>query len=304
MSLPISIAICTRNRLKLLEKAVRSVLEQADDEVELLIVDNDSSDDTSKFAVKLSENDARIKYIAEPTPGISAARNAALRRAKNEWVIFLDDDAQAGPDWIVNYRQFFSNPPESNIAVVGGAVIPEFEIAPPFWMNGHQKLDYGEKPFRLALDENPWECNCAWRRIAALQVGAFDPQFGPRGGVMGYREGADLNLRLQKAGYQIWWLPGASIRHLIRAEKLHWRECLRLSYCEGRSIALLRRKSRSGFSRGIYTIARAAVAPFHCALNLLAALILFAFDKRMAMKNLLRATLIAGQMAGMLRKME
>ena len=299
----ITVAICTRNRRPLLEKAIRSVLAQAGDDLELLIVDNGSTDDTPQLIADLASTNARIRYVAELNVGISGARNTALRQAKGEWVIFLDDDAQALPGWFAGYQKFFSQLPEPDIAVVGGAVIPEFETPPPYWMNGPQKLNYGEKSFRFTRVISLWECNCAYHRETTLAHGAFDVQLGPRGHIVGFREGADLNLRLQSAGHQIWWLGGAAIQHLVRSEKLTKRQCFRFAFYEGYSIGIMRLKFRSGPDRLAYVCSRILIGPFHCALNVLVGALFFPFNKETAAKKLLRATLIAGQLNGTLHGM-
>ncbi len=103
----ITVAICTRNRAALLEKAVRSVLEQMTPCAEILIVDNGSSDNTELLAANFAAAEPRVKFFSERQTGLSVARNSALRVATGQWVIFLDDDALAEPGWLAAY-EFFS----------------------------------------------------------------------------------------------------------------------------------------------------------------------------------------------------
>ncbi len=126
----ITVAICTHNRAAFLEKAVRSVLRQMTGDAELLIVDNASADDTPIVAARLAATNPQVEVIREAELGLSAARNAALKQARGEFVLFLDDDATAEPDWLAAYRCFLSAPPSEKIAVVGGAVFSDFEIRP------------------------------------------------------------------------------------------------------------------------------------------------------------------------------
>lgn len=289
----ITIAICTRNRAALLKKAVQSVLTQADDNVEILIVDNGSTDDTAKIAAEFADNDARVKFFHEPQTGLSIARNTALQRASGDWIIFLDDDAEVEPGWLAAYENFFSNLPAAKIAVAGGAVMPEYEIPPPKWMNAGGKLELGPKPFCFKRGENPWECNCGYRRDVALRAGGFDARLGHCGDASGAREGADLNIRLQDAGYEIWWLPGAPIRHRVHAGRMNLRWVLHSAFNEGRAIAIHRVKLRGSGSRRFYIAGRVLVAPFHCAIQLLVALVTFPFQNgRRAMKAMTRAVSI------------
>src|SRR5438105_795860 len=106
----LSVALCTRNRAALLQRALQGVLAQLGDDAELLIVDNASSDDTPRIAQAAAAADPRVRALVEKEPGLSVARNAALREACGRVVVFLDDDAVAGPGWLDAYRNFFRAP--------------------------------------------------------------------------------------------------------------------------------------------------------------------------------------------------
>jgi glycosyltransferase involved in cell wall biosynthesis len=260
-----------------LKRAVESVLRQmihADDE--LLIVDNASTDDTPQVAAGLAAGHPQIRVWREEELGLSAARNAALRRARGRFVLFLDDDAMAQPGWLAAYQQFLSRPPSQKIAVAGGAVFPDFEIPPPKWVNPDVGFNLGDSAKCLPYRDSPWGGNSAYQREAALAAGLFDTRLGRKGEKMLSREESDLNLRLQDAGHEIWWLPGAGILHFVPASRLNFRTAMRSWFAEGRSIAIQRAKQRSvGLDRALYRAARIVVAPFHAAVHLLAALFLF-----------------------------
>jgi GT2 family glycosyltransferase len=300
----ITVAICTRNRVALLEKAVRSVLAQADDHVEILIVDNGSTDGTAGLAGRIATTDPRVRTVRELQTGLSVARNLALREAKSDWVVFLDDDATVEAGWLATYKNFLLHPPNKQVAVVGGAVFPRYETPPPKWANADGEVDAGPKSFCFSRGHGPVECNCAYRREAALQAGGFDARLGHRGDTAGCREGADLNLRLQSAGYEIWWLPGAPIRHLVHDGRLNLRWFLHAAFNGGRSIAIQRVKGRAPGIRQLYIAGRILVAPFHCGINLFVALTTFPFQNgRVAVKAVLRAASIAGFACELLKQL-
>ena len=304
MQTSITVAICTRNRAGLLEKAVRSVLAQAEEKpIEILIVDNGSTDHTAACAAGLSASDPRVKFFSEPRLGICVARNRALHQAAGEWVILIDDDAEVERGWLAAYESFFSSLPNERVAVVGGVVVPRYEVPPPPWVSVEEKWGPGGKtPFCFAYGHSPSECNSAYRRAAALRLGGFNQQLGHRGEVAGYREGADLNIRLQDAGYEIWWLPGAAVRHLIHGDRLNLKWLLHAALNEGRSVAVQRLKPRARGARGIYIAGRVLVAPLHCGVNLLLAAVSFPFQSgRVAAKALLRTASIAGLTCELLR---
>lgn len=297
MPTPITVAICTRNRAGLLEKAVRSVLSQAEEKrIEILIVDNGSTDRTAAVAAGFFASDPRVKFFSEPRLGLSVARNRALHHATGEWVIFLDDDAEVEPGWLAAYENFFFRLPGERVAVAGGAVIHRYEVPPPPWVSIEETWGPDrESSFCFAYGQSPSECNSAYRRNATLRLGGFDPHLGHCGEVAGCREGVDLNIRLQDAGYEIWWLPGAGVRHLIHGDRLNLKWLMHAAFNEGRSVAIQRLKARPRGARGIYIASRVLFAPFHCGMNLLLALVSCPVQSgRTAAKALLHAASIIG----------
>jgi glycosyltransferase involved in cell wall biosynthesis len=271
----VTVAICTRNRSRWLERAARSVLAQAGDESEILIVDNGSTDDTAAIAKHLTAVAPRVKYLREDRPGLSAARNAALRHARGEYVIFLDDDAVAEPGWLAAYESFFLSPSASGVAVVGGPVSPEYELPPPRWLDPRaDTLDLGNEPREVPARGAAWGCNIAYRRDAAVEVGLFSTRLGRSGGMLGAHEETELNLRLERAGHETWWLPNARIRHHIAAERLRFRWRLRHALQGGRSRAVVRLSTLSpSHRRTVWMLIRVLTVPFQAALKLLIALV-------------------------------
>ena len=89
--LEVSVVIPTRNRRKLLALALGSVLDQRDVALEVLVVDEASTDGTSIWVSGVA--DARVRLIRHDAAlGKSAARNRGISEAKGEWIAFLDDD--------------------------------------------------------------------------------------------------------------------------------------------------------------------------------------------------------------------
>ena len=87
----ISVVIPTYNRSKLLPRAIQSVLAQSYSHLEVIVVDDASSDDTQTVVAALG--DKRIRYLRHATKkGGSAARNTGIEAAKGEFLAFLDDD--------------------------------------------------------------------------------------------------------------------------------------------------------------------------------------------------------------------
>ena len=95
----VSVVVPTRNRSALLAMTLRSVLRQQDVDLEVIVVDEASTDDTPNVLAALG--DRRIRVIRHDVPrGVAAARNHGGMEAAGEWVTFLDDDDLWAPDKI------------------------------------------------------------------------------------------------------------------------------------------------------------------------------------------------------------
>ena len=95
----ISVVLPTHNRASLLKKAIDSVLLQTERDLELIIVDDASTDQTSELLNEFVKIDARIKVIKNKVAlGGGGARNAGIFASKGKWVAFLDDD----DEWFKN----------------------------------------------------------------------------------------------------------------------------------------------------------------------------------------------------------
>jgi glycosyltransferase involved in cell wall biosynthesis len=92
----VTVVIPTRNRLPLLRQALASALAQTGVDIEVVVVDDGSTDGTNAYLQAL--RDPRLQVVDGAGGGVSRARNAGLAAARNEWVAFLDDDDLWAPD--------------------------------------------------------------------------------------------------------------------------------------------------------------------------------------------------------------
>src|SRR4030095_3987508 len=93
----VSVIVPTRNRSALLAITLCSVLRQRDVDLEVIVVDDASTDDTPAALARLT--DSRIRVIRHDScRGVSAARNHGISEARAEWIAFLDDDDLWAPD--------------------------------------------------------------------------------------------------------------------------------------------------------------------------------------------------------------
>ncbi len=93
----VSVLVPTRNRSRLLAVTLRGVLRQRGVDLEVIVVDEASTDDTPDLLARLG--DPRVRVVRHETPhGVSAARNRGAAEARGEWVAFTDDDDLWAPD--------------------------------------------------------------------------------------------------------------------------------------------------------------------------------------------------------------
>ena len=96
----VSIIIPVYNVAKVLERCVNSVLTQTYTNLEIILVDDGSTDMSGKFCDVFAKRDARVKVIHQKNAGLSGARNVALDVARGDFVAFVDSDDAVHPDYI------------------------------------------------------------------------------------------------------------------------------------------------------------------------------------------------------------
>ncbi|MFQ5865343.1 MAG: glycosyltransferase [bacterium] len=107
-----SVIIPTYNRLPFLKEAVESVLNQSYRNLELILVDDGSTDGTKDFAAKLGN---RIKYVYKKNGGPSSARNRGIREAGGRFITFLDSDDLWHKDKLKVEIEFMQSHPEAMV---------------------------------------------------------------------------------------------------------------------------------------------------------------------------------------------
>src|SRR5690348_8762870 len=95
-SASVSVIIPTYDRRELVARAIRTVLEQTVKVLEVIVVDDGSTDGTDRALA--SEFGESIRYVRQPNAGVSAARNAGLALARGRYLAFLDSDEVWMPD--------------------------------------------------------------------------------------------------------------------------------------------------------------------------------------------------------------
>ena len=123
----ISIIIAAFNVSEWITSCLESVIKQTYMNIEIIIVDDGSTDNTGDLCRKYSENDSRIRYIYQKNMGLSAARNKGISEANGRYLMFIDGDDYIPVDAV---EKLYTELKRSDVDVVVGGMIlkyPEFE---------------------------------------------------------------------------------------------------------------------------------------------------------------------------------
>lgn len=118
----ISIIITTYNRASLLERCIQSALAQPYSPVEVIVVDDDSTDETKSIADKYAKH---VRYIHKQHSGIAATRNVGCRAAKGKYIAFVDDDDLLHPARLTELALVLREYPEAVCAFCVGHIIDD-----------------------------------------------------------------------------------------------------------------------------------------------------------------------------------
>lgn len=200
--------------------------------LEVLIVDNNSSDDTPAVARRFTERYANFRYVKELAQGLSHARNRGVREAHAPFVAYIDDDARALPGWGEAILACFARHPEAD--AVGGPY-EAFSTAPiPAWFPkeyGTKNIEGGEH----VLKDGEWlsGTNMIFRKSCLGKIGGFDTGIGMRGDRVSYGEETNLLLRMKQQGSVIYYDPSIVVQHAILPFKLSLGWLLKASFANG-----------------------------------------------------------------------
>ena len=258
----LSIVISTYNRCALLGDAVQALLRQTGSlAFEVLVVDNNSSDQTRPVAESLAaQHPQTLRYLFEPKQGLSYGRNTGISHAKAPIVAFTDDDVRTAPDWAAKIVAAFRAHPD--IDFLGGKVLPVWPKSPPAWLT-HEHwaplalLDYGDDPFYVT--ENRQLCligaNLAVRKRAFETVGLFNTDFQRVRNGIGSLEDHEMLMRLWHANLSGLYLPELVVNAAVEPERLEKEYHRRWHAGHGRFYATLRseevERSRMGKFLGV-----------------------------------------------------
>jgi glucosyl-dolichyl phosphate glucuronosyltransferase len=240
----LSVAICTWNRHHMLAETLEHMAScmhvPPGMKWEVLVVNNNCTDETDEVLDHF-QGRLPVRRLFELSPGLSAARNCALKAARGPYIVWTDDDVRPEATWLSAYLGAFRRHPGA--AFFGGPVRPRFDVAPPAWLvdawplvqNAYAVCDLGQEEHALKEDRLPFGANMAFR-VDMLKRFSFDQALGNAGRERVGGEETAVMKQMLAAGASGYWVPDAAVGHMIPQERCTF-EYLR-NYYFGRGMRL------------------------------------------------------------------
>ena len=233
MMIQLSVIIPTRNRAETLFTTLVSIENQTLDQslFEVIVCDNNSTDNTSDIAHSFADKFQHFKYIKTLEPGLHVGRNKGFQEAKGDILVFIDDDIEAFPEWLFSVNEAFK---DEDIVLVGGRNLPKWEIPPPDWVlemwkpneDGNRVLGYLSiiDLGGCIMEINPFlvfGCNFSIRKRVITETKGFHPDGMPQE-IIEYRGDGEsaVSAYIQQQEYKTIYHPNASVFHLVSKERL------------------------------------------------------------------------------------
>lgn len=234
--LEVSVIICSYNRSALLGKCLDQVVlnvKNHSEKLEVIVVDNASTDQTKEMVQsKIGKLPFELIYVSEPRPGLSNARNKGAKEARAPWLFYLDDDGLVVDS---TFDQLFDTIHHYDFDFFGGSYQAYHAAMPPDWL----PKNYGNKKMYATTSDPIGQDNISGgimviKKSVLLDNGGFKSNLGMRSQAIGYGEEAELQHRLQKAGYKLGINPQFLMLHLVGEHKYHVGWHLRAAFAQGR----------------------------------------------------------------------
>lgn len=224
-----TIIVCTRDRPESLRATLASILTlEGADHAETIVVDN-APGTTATAAIIDELADPRIRYVVEPYPGLSRARNRGVAEARSDIIAFTDDDVIVDRGWLRAIARGFAR--TDRVACVTGLIVPtELETPAQSYFDAAVKWSSRMTPRLFHIDHPeadplfPYRAgefgagaNFAVTRAMVVRLGGFDEALGAGSPTHG-GEDLDLFARVILAGAAIAYEPTALVWHSHRSD--------------------------------------------------------------------------------------
>ena len=230
-----TVLMSTRDRAEHLGPTLDRILASARHapfEVEVLLVDNGSTDRTPEVLADVARANPEVVVVDDPVPGRSGAFNRALELVRGRAVVFTDDDVHVPLTWVED----MAGPILSGTAdAVGGKVVLAAHLDRP-WLTPPLRAVLAELLDVSGPTPGMVGASMAASTDAARSIG-FDEELGPGG--RGFADDVLFCLRLKSAGYRVTGSTGPAVEHHLSPDRLNLAAMQRLARANGSSHAYL-----------------------------------------------------------------
>ena len=232
----LSVIVCTYNRAGLLGKCLDSLVKQriGPDRFEVIVVDNNSRDNTREIAAQYQDKLTTLKYVFEGNQGLSYARNRGCAEAKAEYLIYLDDDAVVPPDYLSNIARVIE---EYAPDIMGGPVYPYYTSRKPRWFKDEYETRKYQAESGFSTRGSVSGGNFIIRKSVLEKAGLFDVNLGMKGDKMDLGEERKV-LELYRTAtpenaQKVYYALECWVEHHVPPEKMTLGYIMKRSYIAG-----------------------------------------------------------------------
>lgn len=233
----LTVVICTYNRSNLLKLALTSLEDQSIDQesFEVIVVDNNSTDDTSNIAKKICDRYSTWRYVFEKKQGLSHARNRGIKEARGRYIGYLDDDGKASKHWVKTALNIMENEKPD---VFGGPYYAFYNSSKPdWWKDEYRSNEPSTVPRSLKEGEYVNGGNMFFKKELLKELGGFKTDLGMQGEKIAMGEETELQMRIRKQypNKKIFSDPKLYIYHLVHEKKMSLKWIVKHKFYDGRS---------------------------------------------------------------------
>ena len=228
----VSVVVCTRDRAGQLAACLDRLRALTYAPLEIVVVDNAPTDaSTRDLVTAVAAEDPRFRYVHEPRPGLSRARNAGLAAARGRYLAYTDDDVAVDPGWVEGLLRGFGRADGVGCvtglvatAGIAGAAEEYFDARAASWSTRCEPLVWSmaegsdDPLFPYSPGVFGTGASLALDRALLVGLGGFDEALGAgtrtRGG-----EDLDVFVRVLRAGHALAYEPAAVVWHHHRADR-------------------------------------------------------------------------------------